>query len=114
MCDFSGRLIAWMDHELPQDEADEVARHLQACPQCRLNLDAYAKASAAFNSYCEAVVNSKASRRLPHWAAAVSGVAAAAAAVAVLFLVLPRAHVKQLSLSRYALDSAPVPRAVVL
>ena len=35
MCDFSGKLVAWLDRELPAEEAADVERHLEACTECR-------------------------------------------------------------------------------
>ena len=29
MCDFPGRLVAWLDGELPEGEAAEVQRHVE-------------------------------------------------------------------------------------
>ena len=35
MCDFPGRLVAWLDDEMPEGEAAEVQRHVQSCVECR-------------------------------------------------------------------------------
>jgi anti-sigma factor RsiW len=91
MCDFSGRLIAWLDHELPEEEAAEVERHLQACAQCRGHLATYEQVSGAIHAYCDSIVASRPRRKVPRWAAVAS---AAVAAAAVLFLVFPRARVE--------------------
>src|ERR1700681_1828662 len=91
MCDFSARLIAWLDHELPEEEAAEVERHLQACAQCRGHLRTYERVSGALDAYCDSIVASRPSRKLPRWAAVAS---AAVAAAAVLFLVFPRTRVE--------------------
>ena len=45
MCEFSGKLIAWMDRELPESEAADVERHLGACAECRERLAAYKQVS---------------------------------------------------------------------
>ena len=86
MCDFSGRLIAWMDRELLERERAEIQRHLAACPECREQLAAYEKASRAFDAYCEAVFTEETRHKAVRWRS-VAGFAAgiaAAAAIAVL------------------------------
>jgi hypothetical protein len=111
MCEFSGKLIAWMDHELPAGEAAEVERHLGTCEQCQTSLNAYRTVSAAVDAYCEAAITAKARRRLPH-RAVLSGLAAATAAVVVLFVVFPRAHVQQPSLRPDATEAAVAPSVI--
>jgi hypothetical protein len=91
MCDFSGRLIAWMDHELPVDEARDVERHVQACADCRSSLASYRQVTAAFEAYCDGAMALR-GHRLPRWAVVLSG---AVAAAAVLLLAWPRAPVEQ-------------------
>jgi len=97
MCDFSGKLIAWMDGELPEGEATFVERHLDGCAGCRSRLAAYRQASSAFDAYCDAstvwkgaAVAPEARRGAPQWMPMAVGVAAAIAAVAALLLALPR------------------------
>lgn len=96
MCDFSGKLIAWMDRELPGSEAADLERHVAACVECRERLAAYERASSAFNAYCEATFAAETRRKLPRWlpaAGVAAGIAAAAAIVALLML--PRHHLAQ-------------------
>jgi anti-sigma factor RsiW len=104
MCDFSGSLISWLDHELPANEAADVERHVEACTECRSRLDAYKRVSGAFDAYYEAAMASNVRARLPLWASVLSG-AAAAAAVA-LFLTFSRAHVRPLP-PRPSAEAAP-------
>ncbi len=54
MCDFSGKLIAWLDRELPAEEAAEVERHLQGCSGCRSDVDAFKRVSIEFDASAEA------------------------------------------------------------
>ena len=93
MCEFSGKLIAWIDRELPADEAAEVEKHLETCAGCRDDVDAYERASAEFSAYCDEVAAAEAHPGAPRWvpAAAVAGVAASLAA---LFLLWPRPRVE--------------------
>ena len=67
MCDFSGKLIAWLDRELPDNEAADVERHLRACSECRSRVDAYEQVSSAFDAYCEAAIRANLHPRVPRW-----------------------------------------------
>jgi anti-sigma factor RsiW len=53
MCDFSGRLVAWMDRELPDNQDADVERHVQDCSECQRRVDAYAEVSRAFVAHCD-------------------------------------------------------------
>jgi len=89
MCDFSGRLIAWLDKELPEGEAAVVERHLKVCMECQSRLVAYQQASRTFDAYCDAEIASERRRSLPRWIPVISAGAAAAVAVAAVFLTFP-------------------------
>jgi anti-sigma factor RsiW len=89
MCDFSEKLIAWLDRELPAKEAAEVERHVEACSECRSDVDAYKRVSIEFDAYCDEAIAPNARRRMPRWVPVVSA-AGAVAALLVLFLILPR------------------------
>ncbi|MGA8151762.1 MAG: zf-HC2 domain-containing protein [Terriglobales bacterium] len=84
MCNSSGRLVLWMDRELPEKEAAEVEQHVRSCAECASRLDAYQEVSRGFAAYCDAAAGLKARRRIPLWVPVVSSVGVAAA----LFLVL--------------------------
>lgn len=115
MCDFSGRLVAWMDRELPNNEAAAVERHVRSCSECRGRVDAYEEVSRAFVAYCDAAMQGKTRRGLPHW---VPVLASAAGAAALLLLVFQPASVKQNSVRPRVADASPeivletAPRAV--
>lgn len=98
MCNFSGKLIAWLDRELPQNEAADVERHVRTCVECANNLGLYSRVSSAFDAYCDAAVTSKEGHRVRRWAPVLSGVAATATLA--LLLMLPQLPVEQ-----------PLPRA---
>lgn len=88
MCEFSGKLVAWMDGELAQDEAAAVERHLGACAECRTCVAEFERVSREFDAYSDALAQVKASdravRREPIlWAAA-------AAILLAAFFVYPR------------------------
>jgi hypothetical protein len=114
MCDFSGKLMAWLDQELPAADAADVTRHLQLCPQCRGRVEAYRQLSSTFDGYCDAycdgVMATRPRRKLPNWVLTISGAAALAAAMAALFLLAPRARVQQSS----ARAPAPVGSAAIV
>src|SRR5712664_4559202 len=94
MCDFSERLIAWLDRELAADEAADVERHVQSCSECRSDVDAYKRVSSEFEAYCdEAVASSNVRPEELRWLPLVSATGAVAAALA-LFLVWPRTPVQ--------------------
>ncbi len=89
MCEFSGKLIAWLDRELPAEEAAEVERHMESCSECRSDVDAYKRASSEFDAYCDEASASGARRETPRLVPVLSTASAVAALVA-LFLVWPR------------------------
>jgi hypothetical protein len=121
MCDHSGRLMAWLDRELGNDEMVELERHIGACSECRSRLDSYKQSSATFDAYCDAVVSAKTHRRrVPRWVPVLT-TAPAAAITVTLALVLLRARVEppalpppvqvqvQANPSAMVLENAPAP-----
>jgi len=103
MCDFSERLIAWLDHELQESEAADVERHVWACAECRSRLDAYKEVGKAVDTYCDKVMLARARRRLPSWVPVLSGAAAAAA----LLLLFPHGHVERVPVHAPAAAASP-------
>jgi hypothetical protein len=89
MCEYSGRLIAWLDHELPGEEAANVERHVGQCAECRHAMREYEEVSAAFLMCYEAAITVEGRRKTPLWV--LGGIAAAAVLVAIL-LAQPRAQ----------------------
>ena len=112
MCDFSGKLIAYMDGELPDSEAALVEEHLKSCAECRSRLAAYQQASGAFAAYCEAATTAatvpRPQRELPRW---VFAAAAAAAAVALLLLIPRRIIQSPAQTERHLVASASAGRS---
>ncbi len=92
MCDFPGKLIAWLDRELPEREAAEVQQHVQGCMECQNRVKVYEQVGKAVNSYCDEALASKVSGGRTSWQLALS--AAAVVGIALL-LVFPRARVEQ-------------------
>lgn len=91
MCELSGKLVAWMDGELAQDEAAAVERHLGACAECRTCVAEFERVSREFDAYSDALAQSKGSgsavrRERILWAAT-------AAILLAAFLAYPRRHV---------------------
>jgi hypothetical protein len=93
MCKYSGKLIAFLDHELPAQEAVEMELHLEGCSECRGQVGAYNRVSREIDAYCDEAVASNAQRVVPRWVPAVA-VAGAVAALVALFLALPRTRVE--------------------
>jgi hypothetical protein len=90
MCEYSGRLIAWMDGELPGEEAAKVEWHVRQCAECRRNVNAYAEVSGAFVACYDAAMAAQPRRTTSRWA--LGGLAAAAAILAAILLIQPRAE----------------------
>jgi anti-sigma factor RsiW len=103
MCDFSEKLIAWLDNELTENEATVIGRHVRGCAECRSRVNSYEAAGNMFDAYCEAVMvtASKANHRQPRWIPVWAGAAATATIAALLLVFLP-APVEQLPLHHSA------------
>ena len=87
MCDFSGKLIAWMDGELSEGEAVTTEAHVEACADCRSRLEVFRQVSDGFAAYCDAAVAVAGPE--PKMSRSMFAVAGAAAALALLLSVLP-------------------------
>jgi anti-sigma factor RsiW len=91
MCDYSERLIAWMDGELPEHQGFAIEQHTSACAACQRRVAAYKEASLGFAEYYRAVTNRPAAvkvrPRVPRWVPVIAG---AAAAVVLVLALLPR------------------------
>jgi anti-sigma factor RsiW len=105
MCEYSGRLIAWMDGELPGGEAAEVEWHVSQCAECRRNVNAYGEVSRSFLACYEGAMAAQPPRTTSRWALGV--LAAAAVILAAIFLAHPRAE-------QLALYVPPPPHAPVV
>jgi anti-sigma factor RsiW len=109
MCDFSKKLVAWMDGELPQNESETVARHVESCPECRDCVASFEQASNSFDTYCEmafeqveahpfavSASNPKLQNaKLPGRKTVLWGAGAVAAAVIAMLIVPPRRQMVQ-------------------
>jgi hypothetical protein len=84
MCEYSGKLIAWLDRELADQEAANVERHVGQCAECRRTARSFEEISGAFLACYEAAMIAQPRRRTQFWVGA--GVAAAAAIVGALLL----------------------------
>jgi anti-sigma factor RsiW len=91
MCDFKGRLVAWMDGELAENEAAQTERHLRACADCRERVAAYQGVSRGFaDYYATATLTTMATKKPSHVKRWVPVLAAAAAVAALVLALLPR------------------------
>ena len=89
MCEYSGKLIAWLDRELPAEEAAKVERHVAQCTECRRAARSFEEVSGAFMACYEAAMAVQPSRKTSMWT--IGGMAAAAAILAAILLAEPRA-----------------------
>lgn len=103
MCKFSGRLVAWLDRELPEAEAIDVEWHVRQCAECRRTVSSYQEISDAFLE-CYTAMPGPRTRRPWRWAA----MACASAAAILLIAVAARPHPQPLP----ALPQAPHAPAV--
>jgi len=92
MCDYAGKLIAWLDHELPDEEATNVEWHVRQCAECRKAVSAYEDVSRAFLACYEATMVVRREPAGSRWFVIASGVAAAI----LLASVLPPPRLEQL------------------
>jgi hypothetical protein len=103
MCDFPGKLIAWLDHELPEHEAAKVQQHLRECKECQSRINAYEQVGSAVNAYCDQTLASNVPSGTTRWRLALT--AAALVGIALLW-VFPRARVPQ-TMARQPVTAAP-------
>jgi hypothetical protein len=82
MCNYSGKLIAWLDHELAETAAVDVERHVGECAECRRAVHSYQEISRAFLN-CMETGPARPGRNPLGWMAA-TGIAAAILLVIVL------------------------------
>jgi anti-sigma factor RsiW len=101
MCEYSGKLVAWLDGELPDSEATNVEWHVGQCDACRSAVNAYQEVSRAFLPCYEATLaHPRRSSRI--WIAMVS------AAAAILFSIFLRPRrAEQLPLYSPTVSPAP-------
>jgi hypothetical protein len=90
MCEYSGRLVAWMDGELPGGEGAKVELHVRQCAECRQNVNAYAEVGRSFAACYEAAMVAQPRRTTPRWV--LGALAAAAAIMVAILLAHPRAE----------------------
>jgi hypothetical protein len=90
MCDYSGRLIAWMDGEALGEEAANIEWHVRQCAKCRQAVNRYAEVSGAFVACYEAAMAAQPRPKTSLWA--LGGMAAAVAIVAAILLAQPQAE----------------------
>jgi putative zinc finger protein len=84
MCEFSSKLIAWLDNELPEAAAAAMDHHVAVCRECREQAGAFREVSHAFAVYARAVPPVPA--HLPStWLLVPSAIAAALLAVLLLW-----------------------------
>ena len=106
MCDVQGKLIAWLDRELPTAEVSEVERHIEQCRECQRWVATYGHVSETFDAYCDAVMAAKESRRVSRWAPVLASILVAAS---IMLLVLLRERVEPAPVLAPTVVSASAP-----
>lgn len=91
MCDVQAKLVAWLDRELPAEEATEVEHHVERCEECRHGAAKYRHLSETFDDYCDALMVPKAPGRVPRL---VPVLASSVVAASLMLLVLLRTRVE--------------------
>src|SRR5215831_3031067 len=56
MCEFSEKLIAWLDHELAVEASAAFERHVRGCAECLRAAEAYRTLNQAIEAYCETAI----------------------------------------------------------
>jgi anti-sigma factor RsiW len=110
MCDVQAKLIAWLDRELPADEASAMERHVETCEECRRWVATYGQVGEAFDAYCDAVMAAKAPRRVQRWVPVFSGAVVVIASV--MLLAFLRTRVEPPPILAPTVASASVPNPV--
>jgi anti-sigma factor RsiW len=103
MCDFSGKLVAWMDGELEPKDAAAVKDHVEICAECRSNVNAYRQASDELNAYFNETPAAEA-QEWPVRAVVLASATGALAALLGLLLLWPRMQTQP---QRFAVAAAP-------
>src|SRR5262252_4367673 len=90
MCEFSEKLIAWLDHELPMEACTVFERHVRGCTECRHAAEVYRAVNVNIDAYCETAIRTVPEKRgwftARVWRSVFVATAAAAAVVLVVFL----------------------------
>ena len=87
------RLIAWLDSEVPSEEASAIEQHVSTCGVCRERIATYRRVDAGIRAYRDSMMGAKAPGRVSEWLLASGAAAFAAAGVLALFTVVPPALV---------------------
>ena len=94
MCEFSSKLIAWMDDELPGDQMAAVSQHLHGCGECRREIEVLGSVSRAFSAMVCTETRPRTERRLPR-ALIVAGAIAAVLLTVLMLRPHPLPEVRQ-------------------
>jgi hypothetical protein len=92
MCEYSDRLISFLDHELPAEDAIQVELHLETCNECREQVGVFTKVSREIDAYCHEAMALHARPSATPWVS-VTVAAGVVTAVLALFLAWPRTRV---------------------
>ena len=89
MCEYSKRLVAWMDGELGESEAAEVEQHVRACPACGQCVAVCEEICREFAAYYAAFTQTRPVARrqkVSGWVPIAASMVAVAAMLAIAFV----------------------------
>jgi len=114
MCEYSTKLVAWLDQELPPGDAATMEQHVPECHECRDLVIVYQDVGRTFEQYTKEMDLRPAARRSKRSVILALASALAAAAV-VLFVVAPHHRPDELPRPNQMprVDAAPPPAAAI-
>jgi len=89
MCEYSKRLVAWMDGELAESEAAKVEQHVRACPACGQCVSACEEICREFAAYYAAFTQTRPvarQQKVSGWVPIAASIVAVAAMLAIAFV----------------------------
>ena len=116
MCEYSKRLIAWMDAELAESEAAEVEQHVRACPACGKCVSACEEICREFAAYYAAFMQTRPVARRQKasgWVPIAASVAAVAAMLMIAFMTRSAKQVptiQQAAAIPSTVETSPIPK----
>ena len=119
MCEYSKRLIAWMDGELAESEAAEVEQHVRACPACGKCVSACEEICREFAAYYAAFTQTRPVARrqkVSGWVPIAASVAAVAAMLMIAFMTRSAKQVptiQQKAAISSTVETSPIAHAVL-
>lgn len=112
MCEFSRKLIAWLDGELPVDETLALELHMDVCGDCQREFRTYERLSRIVDAYCDSAMEASTPRSELRWRPAVLGAGAVAAVLALLLASTHGRKMQPTTGATFASAAAPMSRII--